>query len=119
MKIGLFYLIECGYDIEYLLTRGREAYEIMKKEFSIFDCDSLLPYEISSSVAGKIRCYREYVARDCLLGLRHIVSMKEMKPPDCLRKLCHRLKFKFKRVCYGGESFSQSIYRVFCRVKIK
>lgn len=55
-KITLFYLEMFGYDIKNLLDTQKNlrlVYQIMTKEFDIFDVKDLMPYEITTSAIGK------------------------------------------------------------------
>lgn len=98
-KIALFYLQECGYKIEQLLSFSeRQSYGVMKKEFNVFDVDALQPLCISSSVAGQITNYRKYVRRDSVLGLRYINSIDQMAQQGQLNLFLQRGVFKLRRL---------------------
>lgn len=102
VKIGVFYLQSCGYEINHLMQLDEDgAFDIMKDEFEIFDVDKLLPLEIASSSAGKMTSYRRYIGRDSVLGLRHITSIFQMAPQGQLSSLYHRVHFKLRRLLAG------------------
>lgn len=106
LKVAIFYLQACGYEIERLIGSSEEAaFEVMKKEFDVFDVDTLQPFEISSSVAGKITAYRKYVRHDSVLGLRHITSINQMAPQGKSSLLFQRALFKLRRLLGRARFF--------------
>lgn len=103
MKIAIFYLQACGYEINQLVQLCQNsAFNVMQKEFDIFDVDRLSPFEISSSSAGKITSYRKFIRWDSVLGLRHITSIDQMAPQGKLSQLYQRLGFKLRRLLAKG-----------------
>jgi hypothetical protein len=99
MKIAIFYLQACGYEINRLVQLCQNsAFNVMQREFDIFDVDRLCPFEISSSSAGKITSYRKFIRWDSVLGLRHITSIDQMAPQGKLSQLYQRLSFKLRRL---------------------
>jgi|GEM_PF-2889860 len=103
VKIGLFYLQACGYQIEHLLHYSEgDAFAIMKNDFDVFDVDALRPFEISSSVAGRITNYQKFVGRDSVFGLRHITSIDQMSPQGVASRMYWRAVFKLKRLLDGS-----------------
>lgn len=101
VKISLFYLKSCGYDIPWLLNISKQAaFDIMKSEFDLFDIDELSPLAIKSSVASEINCYRKYVRRDSLLGIRHFTKISQLGQQSKLLALFHRGIQKLKRFIF-------------------
>lgn len=78
VKIGLFYLQSCGYDLKVLIEKTpKAALEVMMQEFDVFDVECMKPYRIRSSVAGDIECLKTFIGYDRRLDLRYIKSMKQ------------------------------------------
>lgn len=106
-KIGLFYLQACGYEIDHLVGfLPAKAFDVMRKEFDVFDVDKLRRFEVRSSVAGKITNYRKYIIWDSVLGLRHITSIDQMAPQGMSSLLLQRGLFKLRRLL-GKTRFSR------------
>lgn len=106
-KIGLFYLQACGYEIDHLVGFSpAKAFDVMRKEFDVFDVDKLRRFEVRSSVAGKITNYRKYIIWDSVLGLRHITSIDQMAPQGMSSLLLQRGLFKLRRLL-GKTRFSR------------
>jgi hypothetical protein len=111
----LFYLQARGYHIKNLLDTQKNlrlVYQIMTKEFDVFDVKDLMPYGIMASAVGKIDDLEAFIANDIVLQLCAVNSIEDIKLGltekiymfikrcgNYLRKLIKRAKAKIDLIC--------------------
>ena len=100
VKIAIFLLSQYGYDRKHLsdivLTKASEGYQIMEREFELFDVDALQPYSISSSAVGEISDLRRFVRWDIVLCLKYMTNISDMKHRKPLMVYLERFSLKLK-----------------------